>query len=207
METQLPRRFLAGAVLVPHRLGPQHAGRPVLGDLLEDVVVGVEEEAEPRREGVDVQAARQAGVDVVEAVGQREGQLLHGGRAGLADVVAADADRVPLRHMLRAQNSITSETRRTCGSGGKTNSFWAWNSLRMSFWMVPRSCFQSTPWSWALARKNAMTTMAGALMVIDTDTLARSMPSNSSAMSSSVSTATPSRPTSPRRGGRRCRGP
>ncbi len=46
-----------------------------------------------------------------------------------------------------------------------------------------------------------MTTMAGALIVIDTDTSARSMPSNSSAMSSSVSTATPSRPTSPRERG------
>ena len=38
--------------------------------------------------------------------------------------------------------------------------------------MVPRSFFQSTPWSWALARKKAMTTMAGALIVIDTETSA-----------------------------------
>ena len=38
---------------------------------------------------------------------------------------------------------------------------------------------------------------AGALMVIDTDTSPRSMPEKSVCMSSSVSTATPSRPTSP----------
>ena len=38
---------------------------------------------------------------------------------------------------------------------------------------------------------------AGALIVIDTLTSPRSMPSNSVAMSSSVSIATPSRPTSP----------
>ena len=38
---------------------------------------------------------------------------------------------------------------------------------------------------------------AGALMVIDTETSLRSMPANRSSMSSSVSTATPSRPTSP----------
>ena len=38
---------------------------------------------------------------------------------------------------------------------------------------------------------------AGALIVIDTDTSPRSMPANSVCMSSSVSTATPSRPTSP----------
>ncbi len=38
---------------------------------------------------------------------------------------------------------------------------------------------------------------AGALIVIDTETSLRSMPRNSVSMSSSVSTATPSRPTSP----------
>ena len=38
---------------------------------------------------------------------------------------------------------------------------------------------------------------AGALIVIDTETSPRSMPSNSVSMSSSVSIATPSRPTSP----------
>ena len=38
---------------------------------------------------------------------------------------------------------------------------------------------------------------AGALIVIDTDTSPRSMPANSVFMSSTVSTATPSRPISP----------
>ncbi len=38
---------------------------------------------------------------------------------------------------------------------------------------------------------------AGALIVIDTDTSPRSIPENRVRMSSSVSTATPSRPTSP----------
>ena len=38
---------------------------------------------------------------------------------------------------------------------------------------------------------------AGALIVIDTDTSPRSMPANSVRMSSVVSIATPSRPTSP----------
>jgi hypothetical protein len=38
---------------------------------------------------------------------------------------------------------------------------------------------------------------AGALMVMDTVTSPRSIPRNSVSMSSSVSTATPSRPTSP----------
>ncbi len=39
---------------------------------------------------------------------------------------------------------------------------------------------------------------AGALIVIETDTSPRSMPPNSVCMSSSVSIATPSRPTSPK---------
>ena len=49
-----------------------------------------------------VQAGRQRGLDVGDAVGQGEGDLLHGGRTGLADVIARDRDRVPLRHLLGA---------------------------------------------------------------------------------------------------------
>ena len=65
--------------------------------------MGVEEKAEPRREIVDRQAAGQALLDIVPAVGQREGQLLGGGGTGFADVVAADGNRVPLRRVLRAE--------------------------------------------------------------------------------------------------------
>ena len=36
-------------------------------------------------------------------------------------------------------NSIVSTTSRIEGSGGKMNSFCAMNSLRMSFWIVPRN--------------------------------------------------------------------
>jgi hypothetical protein len=49
------------------------------------------------------QAALQALVDVVQAVGQREGQLLGRRRAGLANVIAADRHGVPLRHVPRAE--------------------------------------------------------------------------------------------------------
>ena len=42
-----------------------------------------------------------------------------------------------------------------------------------------------------------MMTIAGALIVIDTEIFSRLMPSKSTSMSSSVSIATPSRPTSP----------
>ena len=42
-------------------------------------------------------------LDVGEAVGEREGELLRGGRAGLADVVAGDGHRVPVRDLARAE--------------------------------------------------------------------------------------------------------
>src|ERR671922_202593 len=45
----------------------------------------------------------------------------------------------------RAQYSMESTTSRIDGAGGKMNSFWAMNSLRMSFCSVPPSCDAGTP--------------------------------------------------------------
>ena len=91
-----------GAVGVAHLAGPDPARGAVLRDLLEEVDVGVEEEREARREGVDVEPALERRLDVREAVLEREGELLLRGRARLADVVAGDRDRVPARHPLGA---------------------------------------------------------------------------------------------------------
>src|SRR5665213_3244715 len=99
MESQFPRRFLFGAVAIAHRFGPQNAGGAILGNLLKKIVMGVEKEAQTRREIVYRQAAFHADVNVMETVGQGEGQFLYRRGTGLADVVAADADRVPLRDM------------------------------------------------------------------------------------------------------------
>ena len=44
-----------------------------------------------------------AGPDVLDAVGERVGQLEVGRRPGLLDVVAGDRDRVELRHLLRGE--------------------------------------------------------------------------------------------------------
>ena len=55
-----------------------------------------------RREVVDVQAAADGLLDVGQPVLERERELLRRRRAGLADVVAADAHRVPARHVARA---------------------------------------------------------------------------------------------------------
>ena len=100
------RRSFDFSSLRPEPLGhdprPHAAGRPVLGHLLEEVVVGVPEEAQPRGEVVDVQPGGQGGLHVGDAVGEGEGDLLDGRRAGLADVVAGDGDRVPAGQVLRA---------------------------------------------------------------------------------------------------------
>ena len=89
-------------------------------------------------------------------------------------------------------------TMRIDGSGGQIHSFCAMNSFSMSFWIVPPSRSHGTPCSSATARYIASSTLAVQFTVIDVVTLPRSMPANSSRASSSVDTATPSRPTSPR---------
>ena len=95
-------RSSRGAEALGHDLGPHPPGGPVLGHLLEQVVVRVPEERQARREGVDVEPGRQRGLDVGDAVGQGEGDLLHRRRARLADVVAGDRDAVPVGQVLGA---------------------------------------------------------------------------------------------------------
>ena len=63
----------------------------------------VEEERDARHEVVDVEPGVDAVLHVLEAVAQRERQLLQRRRARLADVIAAHRNRVPLRHFLRAE--------------------------------------------------------------------------------------------------------
>ncbi len=96
------RLRVLGAERVAELARPDPARRPVLGDLLEEVDVGVEEEREARGEVVDVEAALDRPLDVGEPVLEGERELLLGRRSGLADVVAADRDRMPARHLPRA---------------------------------------------------------------------------------------------------------
>ena len=102
VEAHQPRARVLRAVGLAQLARPDAARGAVLGDLLEEVDLRVEEEAQARREVVDVDAARHLLLDVGEAVLERERELLRGGRPGLADVVAGDRDRVPARHVARA---------------------------------------------------------------------------------------------------------
>jgi hypothetical protein len=87
------------------------------------------------------------------------------------------------------------------GAGGKSHSFWAMYSLRMSFWLVPPKASGCTPCFSAATTYIARRTIAGALMVMEVVISPIGMPSKSRSMSSSESTATPSVPTSPKDSG------
>ncbi len=69
-------------------------------------------------------------------------------------------------------------------------------SLTMSFWVVPCSAERGTPCSSASATYSASSHIAVALIVIDVFIRSSGMPSNSTRMSSSELTGTPTLPTS-----------
>ena len=102
VEAQHHGAGVLGPEALLHDLGPEAAGRPEFGHLFQEIRVGVEEEGEPRPEFIHLHARLDGRLDVGDAVGQGEGDLLHRGGAGLPDVVAADADGVPLGHFLGA---------------------------------------------------------------------------------------------------------
>ncbi len=100
VEAHPGRALVLGVVALRHELVPDPARGPELRDLLEEVAVAVEEEAQARREVVDAQPAPDRRLDVGHPVGDGERQLLDRGRAGLADVVARDRDGVPAGHLV-----------------------------------------------------------------------------------------------------------
>ena len=71
---------------------------------------------------------------------------------------------------------IVSRTNRIDGRGGKTNSFCAWYSLRMSFCSVPPRRARLMPAFSAWATNIAKITAAGELIVIDVVIALRSIP-------------------------------
>src|SRR6266851_5077560 len=73
------------------------------------------------------------------------------------------------------QNSIVSTTRRTADSGGEIHSFWAMNSLSMSFCIVPPILSHDTPCLSASARYMARATDAVQLIVIEVVTWSSGM--------------------------------
>src|SRR5215212_7490203 len=98
-EAELQAPLVGGAETIAHDGGPHPPRGPVLGHLLEQVVVGVEEEREPRGELVHFQPGVDRGLDVGYGVRKGERELLHGGRARLPYVVTAYGYGVPARQL------------------------------------------------------------------------------------------------------------
>ena len=86
--------------MLAHDARPHAARGAELRDLFQKIAVRVEEERQPRRELVDVESGVDGRLHIGHAVAQREGDFLHGGRSGLAHVIAGDRNRVPLGNVL-----------------------------------------------------------------------------------------------------------
>ena len=80
------------------------------------------------------------------------------------------------RGISAAVNWMVSRTSRIDWRGGKTNSFCAWYSFKMSFCSVPPSRARCTPAFSACATNIAKIGAAGLLIVIDVVISPRSMP-------------------------------
>ncbi len=103
MRSQHHRFRILRTETVLHDSRPHPARGAELGDLFEKIVVQIPEERKPLREVVNGDPALDGLIDVADAVGNRERQLLHCSRAGLADVVAGDRHGVPARNLARAE--------------------------------------------------------------------------------------------------------
>src|ERR1700678_1871801 len=73
----------------------------VLGDLFEKVVVRVEEEAKTRSKIIDVESSTLSPFDIFDSVVNGESQFLQRGRSRLANVIAADGNRIESRSEFR----------------------------------------------------------------------------------------------------------
>ena len=102
MEPQHHGARVLGAEAFFHYPGPHPSGRPELGHLFEQIVLGYEEEGQPRAEVVDLKSGIEGCLDIGDGVGEGESQFLHRRSPGLTHVVAGDTDGVPLGHIFVA---------------------------------------------------------------------------------------------------------
>ena len=102
MRSEHPALGVLGSVTFAHEPCPYAPTRTELGDFLIKVIVHVPEKGESRREVIYIHPALDTPLDVSQAVGKGKGELLDGRRSGLTNVVAGDADGVPVGIVLRA---------------------------------------------------------------------------------------------------------
>src|SRR5215813_1723604 len=102
MESKHLRSGIARAKTIAHYSSPQSASRAELCDLFKKLIVRVEKERDSRRKRIDIETRVDRGLHVGDRIGQRESDLLRGGRTGFADVITGDRYRVPARHLASA---------------------------------------------------------------------------------------------------------
>src|SRR5215831_16329834 len=103
MEAAFPTPLALRLEAVAHRVRPDFPGGTEFRDLLEEVVMRVEEEAEPWRESVDCEAALARPFDILNAVPQGKREFLNSCRSRLSDVITADRDRIKARNVIRRE--------------------------------------------------------------------------------------------------------
>src|SRR5207249_3704820 len=100
VEAEFQAAFIGGAVAIAHDQRPDLPSRPILRDLLEEIVMRVEEETQAGRERVDRQTTLDRPIDIFDTVAKREGEFLDCRRTGFANVIARYRNRIESRHVL-----------------------------------------------------------------------------------------------------------
>ena len=95
VEAQAQRGRVLHLEPLAHQARPEPPRRSKLGDFLEQIVVGIEEERDARRYLFHLESGATGCLKVFQRIPQGEGNLLDRRRTRLANVVAADADAVP----------------------------------------------------------------------------------------------------------------
>src|SRR6476659_10188982 len=98
MKSQHRRARIAGLETFTHNSRPKSPRGAILGNLLEQVVMGVEEERKARGKIINIQTSLQGCFNVSDTVRERESDFLHCSRTRFTYVVAANRDSVPVRH-------------------------------------------------------------------------------------------------------------
>src|SRR4030042_1557270 len=102
METQHHRARVFGLESVLNDLSPETSCRSELCCLFEEMIVSGEEEGKPACKLIYIHAGINSRFYVLDAVSQRERDFLSGGRTCLPNMIAADANCIPLGKLFRA---------------------------------------------------------------------------------------------------------
>ena len=103
VEAEHPGAGTRSLEALAHDARPKPARGAKLRHLFQEIVVRGEEKRKTRRELVHRQTARAGRLDVRDGVRERKRHFLDGGRARLADVVAADGDEIPIGRALHGK--------------------------------------------------------------------------------------------------------